>query len=113
MPSTDKQEHWLRYVLPAYSPFEPHCDTVHKAEAQRDSGTFSDTSDGIKSDQSRFSLYADDVLVFVINTKNSTSALISIIDQFGLILGYKIYNNKSDDDVRDLASFTFTDFPFS
>lgn len=36
-----------------------------------------------------------------------------MIDQFGLKLGYKMNNNKSDDDVRDLASFTFTYFPFS
>lgn len=60
--------------------------------------------------ENRLSLYADDVLLFVTNTENSISALISIIDQFGLILGYTINSNKSEDDVRDLASFTH--FPF-
>lgn len=40
--------------------------------------------------ENRLSLYADDVLMFVTNTENSISALISIMGQLGLILGYTI-----------------------
>lgn len=42
----------------------------------------------------RLSLYADDILLFITNPAKSIPTSISIINEFGLISGYKINNNK-------------------
>uniref|UniRef100_A0A3B3HSL8 Reverse transcriptase domain-containing protein n=1 Tax=Oryzias latipes TaxID=8090 RepID=A0A3B3HSL8_ORYLA len=62
----------------------------------------------------KISLYADDVLLFITNPEDSIPNLISIINQFGEIPGYKINFEKSE--ALPLGNFgdhtTLVDFPF-
>lgn len=62
----------------------------------------------------KISLYADDVLLFITNPETSVPSLLSLIDQFGLISGYKINYNKSEAlPLGDSANWvTPVNFPF-
>ena len=44
---------------------------------------------------SKISLFADDIIVYLSNTKNSTRGLINLINRFSKVAGYKISSNKS------------------
>jgi predicted transcriptional regulator YheO len=41
------------------------------------------------------SLFADDMIVYITNPKNSTRELLSLINRFSEVAGYKINSNKS------------------
>ena len=41
------------------------------------------------------SLFADDMIVYISDPKNSTRELLSLINSFGEVAGYKINSNKS------------------
>ena len=43
----------------------------------------------------KVSLFADDMLVYLNNSKNSTKGLLQLINNFSKVAGYKINSNKS------------------
>lgn len=82
------------------------------AEAVRTHHGFSGVKLG--DNESRISLYADDILLFITNPEKSIPTLILIINEFGLFSGYKINYNKSEalplgdyGDWATLVSFRF------
>jgi hypothetical protein len=49
----------------------------------------------IGKEEVKISLFADDMIVYMSNPKNSTRELINLINNFSEVAGYKIYSNKS------------------
>jgi hypothetical protein len=49
----------------------------------------------IGKDEVKISLFADDMLVYISDTKNSTRELLNPINSFSEVAGYKINSNKS------------------
>ena len=43
----------------------------------------------------KISLFADDMIVYIRDPKNSTRKLLNLINSFGGVAGYKINSNKS------------------
>ena len=43
----------------------------------------------------KISLFADDMIVYISDPKNSTRELLSMMNSFGEVAGYKINSNKS------------------
>jgi hypothetical protein len=43
----------------------------------------------------KISLFADDVIVYISDPKNSTRELLNLINSFSAVAGYKINSNKS------------------
>jgi hypothetical protein len=42
-----------------------------------------------------YTLFADDMIVYISDPKNSTRELLNLINSFGKVAGYKIISNKS------------------
>jgi hypothetical protein len=49
----------------------------------------------IGKEEFKISLFADDLIVYISNPKNSTSELLNLINNFSAVAGYKINSNKS------------------
>jgi hypothetical protein len=49
----------------------------------------------IGKDEVKISLFADDMIVYISDPKNSTRELLNLINYFSVVAGYKIYSNKS------------------
>jgi hypothetical protein len=49
----------------------------------------------IGKEEVKISLFADDMIVYVSDPKNSTRELLSLINSFGEVAGYTINSNKS------------------
>ena len=49
----------------------------------------------IVKEEVKLSLFADDMRVYLINPKNSTTELLNLINNFSKVAGYKINSNKS------------------
>ena len=49
----------------------------------------------IGKDEVKISLFADDMIVYISDPKNSTRELLNLINSFGELAGYKINSNKS------------------
>jgi hypothetical protein len=49
----------------------------------------------IGKEEINVSLFADDMMVYISNTKNSTRELLQLINNFSKVAGYKINSNKS------------------
>jgi hypothetical protein len=49
----------------------------------------------IGKDEVKVSLFADDMIVYINDPKNSTRELLNLINSFGEVAGYKINSNKS------------------
>ena len=45
--------------------------------------------------KSKYHFFADDMIVYISDPKNSTRELLNLINSFGEVAGYKIYSNKS------------------
>jgi hypothetical protein len=45
--------------------------------------------------KSKISLFADDMIVYITDPKNSTRELLNLINNFSAVAGYKINSNKS------------------
>ena len=48
----------------------------------------------IGKDEVKISLFADDMIVYISDPKNSTRELLSLINSFSEVAGYKINSNK-------------------
>ena len=57
--------------------------------------TKEDHRDTIGKEGDKISLFADDMRVYLINPKNSTTELLNLIYNFSKVAGYKINSNKS------------------
>jgi hypothetical protein len=49
----------------------------------------------IGQEEVKISLFADDMMLYISNPKNSTRELLSLINSFNEVAGYKINSNKS------------------
>ena len=49
----------------------------------------------IGEEEVKISLFADDMIIYISYPKNSTRELLSLINSFGEVAGYKINSNKS------------------
>jgi hypothetical protein len=49
----------------------------------------------IGKEEVKVSLFADDMIVYIRDAKNSTRELLSLINSFSAVTGYKINSNKS------------------
>ena len=49
----------------------------------------------IGKEEVKISLFADDMIVYISDPKNSTRELLNLINSFGKVAGYKINSNKS------------------
>jgi retron-type reverse transcriptase len=49
----------------------------------------------IGKEEIKVSLFADDLIVYISDTKNSTRKLLNLINSFSAVAGYKISSNKS------------------
>jgi hypothetical protein len=49
----------------------------------------------IGKDKIKISLFADDMIVYISDPKNSTRELLNLINSLGVVAGYKINSNKS------------------
>jgi hypothetical protein len=49
----------------------------------------------IEQEDVKISLFADDMIVYISDPKNSTRELLNLINSFGEVAGYKINSNKS------------------
>jgi hypothetical protein len=49
----------------------------------------------IGKEEVKISLFADDVIVYISDPKNSTRELLNLINSFSAVAGYKIISNKS------------------
>ena len=49
----------------------------------------------IGKEEVKISLFADDIIVYISNPKNSTRELLNLINSFSAVAGYKINSNKS------------------
>jgi hypothetical protein len=65
----------------------------------------------------KISLFADDMIVYLSDPKNSTRELLNLINNFSKVAGYKINSNKSvaflyskdkqaEKEIREMAPFT-------
>ena len=70
-----------------------------------------------KSEKKKLSLFADDMVLYIENPKDSTRKLLELINEFGKVAGYKInaqkslaflYTNdqKSEREIKETLSFT-------
>jgi hypothetical protein len=48
----------------------------------------------IGKEEVKLSLFADDVIVYLSDSKNSTRELLNLINNFSKVIGYKINSNK-------------------
>jgi hypothetical protein len=71
----------------------------------------------IGKEEAKVSLFADDMLVYISDPKNSNRELLNLINNFSKIAGYKINSNKSvaflytkdkqaDKEIREITPFT-------
>jgi hypothetical protein len=51
--------------------------------------------DQIGKEKGKVSLFADDMLIYINDPKNSTRELLNLINSFSEVAGYKINSNKS------------------
>jgi hypothetical protein len=49
----------------------------------------------IGKEEVKISLFADDMIIYIIDPKNSTRELLNLINNFSAVAGYKINSNKS------------------
>ena len=49
----------------------------------------------IAKEEVKISLFADDMIVYISDPKNSTRELLRLMNSFGEVAGYKINSNKS------------------
>ena len=49
----------------------------------------------IRKEEVKIVLFADDMIVYISDPKNSTKGLLNLINSFGEVAGYKINSNKS------------------
>jgi hypothetical protein len=49
----------------------------------------------IEKEEVKISLFADDMIVYISDHKNSTRELLNLINSFSVVAGYKINSNKS------------------
>ena len=49
----------------------------------------------IRKEEVKFSLFADDMILYIENPKDSTRILLELINEYGNIAGYKINTQKS------------------
>ena len=49
----------------------------------------------IRKEEVKLSLFADDMILYIENPKNSTRKLLELINEFGKVAGYKINAQKS------------------
>jgi predicted transcriptional regulator len=49
----------------------------------------------IEKEEVKISLFADDMIVYLCDTPNSTRELLQLINNFSKVIGYKINSNKS------------------
>ena len=49
----------------------------------------------IGKEEVKFSLFADDMIFFIENPKDSTRKLLELISEYGKVVGYKINTQKS------------------
>jgi hypothetical protein len=54
-----------------------------------------DQGDTIEKEEVKISLFADGMIAYVSDPKNSTRELLSLINSFNEVAGYKINSNKS------------------
>jgi hypothetical protein len=48
----------------------------------------------IGKEEIKLSLFADDMIVYICDPKNSTSKLLQLVNHFSKVAGYKINSNK-------------------
>ena len=71
----------------------------------------------IKKEEVKISLFADDMIVYLSDLKNSTRELLHLINNFSEVVGYKIISNKSvaflytkdkqvEKEIREIAPLT-------
>ena len=71
----------------------------------------------IGKEEIKLSLFADDMILYLENTKDSTRKLLEFIHEFGKVTGYKINtqklmvflytnNGRSESEIREANSFT-------
>ena len=76
----------------------------------------------IGKNEVRLSLFADDVILYLENPKDSTRKLLELINEFDQVSGYKINmqkliaflyanNEKSEREIRETITFTITSKP--
>jgi hypothetical protein len=53
------------------------------------------SSRGYKKEEVKISLFADDMVLYISDPKNSTRELLNLINSFSAVAGYKISSNKS------------------
>ena len=67
--------------------------------------------------EKKFSLFADDMILYIENPKDSIRKLLELISEFSKVAGYKIntqislaflytYNEKSEREIKELIPFT-------
>jgi hypothetical protein len=49
----------------------------------------------IGKEEAKISLFADDMIVYINDPKNSNRELLNLINSFSAVIGYKINSNKS------------------
>ena len=70
-----------------------------------------------RKEEVKISLFADDMIVYISDPKNSTRELLNLINSFSAVAGYKINSNKSmaflytkdkedEKEIRETAPFT-------
>jgi hypothetical protein len=71
----------------------------------------------IEKEEVKISLFADDIIVYISDPKNSTRELLNMINNFSEVTGYKINSNKSvaflytkaeqdEKEIREITPFT-------
>ena len=71
----------------------------------------------IRKEEVKFSLFADDMILYIENPKDSIRKLIELISEFNKVVGYKIntqkslaflytYNEKSEREIKESIPFT-------
>jgi hypothetical protein len=71
----------------------------------------------IGKEEVKMSIFADDMVVYISDPKNSTRELLNLIDSFSAVAGYKINSNKSlaffykkdkrtEKEIREATTFT-------
>jgi hypothetical protein len=64
-------------------------------EGQSNSTTKGDQSDTFGKEDVIISLFADDMIVYISDSKNSIRELLNLLNSFNAVAGYKINSNKS------------------